>query len=261
MAPPRWQTPSQLEFLRSYLSSYLLHVSNGKLSKFWPVVTEAWFSKWPEIDAQKALNNIPAAFVENESLNSVCDTEVLFPDLIVSPAEVLKRARKRRKKVCVFSSVCCNYCLTVKYFQQLKHWFRNNSKDNKPSQNPPLNHLNLFSQPHSKNTRRHHRTEIYEKLYAEKISIALKAELALSGADGGTDESGSDESDVEEKTIKGKKKKSEWMKTRRRLVKELWEAETQEVQREVEEAWEAEGEVQDKDVVQSEQTSPEDLQR
>jgi len=50
MAPPNWATGEQLEFLRSYVPIFIEHTEKKTQSKFWPRLTEDWFSRWPELD-------------------------------------------------------------------------------------------------------------------------------------------------------------------------------------------------------------------
>ena len=50
MAPPNWATGKQLEFLHSYVPIFIEHTEKETQSKFWPHLTEDWFSRWPELD-------------------------------------------------------------------------------------------------------------------------------------------------------------------------------------------------------------------
>lgn len=50
MAPPNWATNEQLEFLRSYTSIFADYTAKENQSKFWPRLSEDWFSRWPELD-------------------------------------------------------------------------------------------------------------------------------------------------------------------------------------------------------------------
>jgi hypothetical protein len=40
----------QLKFLRSYVPIFIEHTEKETQSKFWPRLTEDWFSRWPELD-------------------------------------------------------------------------------------------------------------------------------------------------------------------------------------------------------------------
>lgn len=50
MAPPNWATSEQLEFLCSYAPIFVEHTANETQSKFWPHLSENWFSHWPELN-------------------------------------------------------------------------------------------------------------------------------------------------------------------------------------------------------------------
>ena len=50
MAPPNWATSDQLKFLRSYVPIFIEHTEKETQSKFWPRLSEDWFSRWPELD-------------------------------------------------------------------------------------------------------------------------------------------------------------------------------------------------------------------
>jgi hypothetical protein len=48
MAPARWTTGEQLNFLRTWFSEYLKHQANRSLARFWPALFEAWFARFSE---------------------------------------------------------------------------------------------------------------------------------------------------------------------------------------------------------------------
>ena len=50
MAPPSWATSEQLTFLRSYIPIFVDSTAKETQSKFWPRLSEDWFSHWPELD-------------------------------------------------------------------------------------------------------------------------------------------------------------------------------------------------------------------
>ena len=50
MAPPSWATSEQLTFLRSYMPIFVDYTAKETQSKFWPRLSEDWFSRWPELD-------------------------------------------------------------------------------------------------------------------------------------------------------------------------------------------------------------------
>lgn len=50
MAPPNWATDEQLLFLRSYAPMFVEYTAKENQSKFWPRLSEDWFSRWPELN-------------------------------------------------------------------------------------------------------------------------------------------------------------------------------------------------------------------
>ena len=50
MAPLSWATSEQLTFLRSYMPIFVDYTTKETQSKFWPCLSEDWFSRWPELD-------------------------------------------------------------------------------------------------------------------------------------------------------------------------------------------------------------------
>ena len=59
MAPPNWATNEQLAFLRSYISIFADYSAKENQSKFWPRLSEDWFSRWPELDALIEAGHLP----------------------------------------------------------------------------------------------------------------------------------------------------------------------------------------------------------
>ena len=49
MMGKKWTTEEQDEFLDGYHTQYLESQKEGRYGKLWPLVDEAWFSKYPEI--------------------------------------------------------------------------------------------------------------------------------------------------------------------------------------------------------------------
>ncbi|KAJ7861512.1 hypothetical protein B0H13DRAFT_2355076 [Mycena leptocephala] len=123
MAPPRWTSGEQLEFLRKWLSEYLKHQANRSLARFWPALYEAWFarfSEYPNIglphpdaaeaepltDAQmvvlgnaiKARKNLTEAGYDkiNEETAAAEDADGWIDESQSSAATRIKDARKRR---------------------------------------------------------------------------------------------------------------------------------------------------------------------
>lgn len=48
MAPHRWTTEAQFEFLSSYTTRYLEHQRDQQLPAFWTMINHAWFENYPE---------------------------------------------------------------------------------------------------------------------------------------------------------------------------------------------------------------------
>lgn len=79
----------------------------------------------------------------------------------------------------------------------------------------------------AKPTRRHQKTEIYETQYTKKVQEAVKAAYDAERAAATDDE---------------EKKKVVWLTVRRRVVKELWDNETDTVKDEIDTLWKAQSE-------------------
>ena len=68
MPPASWTTPEQYDFLYEWLPKYMEHTENKGYQRFWPVLTAAWFAKWPEAkvcfpDTQGALTSAQETIV------------------------------------------------------------------------------------------------------------------------------------------------------------------------------------------------------
>jgi hypothetical protein len=50
MTGKKWRMEEQDGFLDEYNAQYLAYQKDGSYRKFWPLVDEAWFSKYPEIE-------------------------------------------------------------------------------------------------------------------------------------------------------------------------------------------------------------------
>ena len=48
MAPQGWSTTSQKEFLTGFMAQYLEAAVKKKYQRFWPLLFEEWFAKFPE---------------------------------------------------------------------------------------------------------------------------------------------------------------------------------------------------------------------
>jgi hypothetical protein len=67
MAPPRWTTAEQYEFLCEYIPTFLDYTAKDKQPKFWALLNSAWFARWPKVDELIAQELLPA---EASSQNS-----------------------------------------------------------------------------------------------------------------------------------------------------------------------------------------------
>jgi hypothetical protein len=98
MAPPRWTTTEQYEFLVGYIPTFLDYTAKNKQPKFWALLNNAWFARWPEIDELIAQELLPAdASAQNRSDDG---SQYKF-----SPAEqtLYKNALEARKNVSVLA--------------------------------------------------------------------------------------------------------------------------------------------------------------
>lgn len=93
MAPPSWGSSEQVAFLQSYLTSYLSHSAQRRHAKFWPIIDEAWFAKYPERDALVDSGKLPP------KAGSSSSAEVF--EWTAEQKEVLKKAIQKRKDVSV----------------------------------------------------------------------------------------------------------------------------------------------------------------
>ena len=66
MAPPCQSTPEQLEFLEGYLADYLKYTLEKRQPTFWALLSEAWFSRWPELDVLISSGVLPPEAAERD---------------------------------------------------------------------------------------------------------------------------------------------------------------------------------------------------
>ena len=94
MAPPRWTTAEQYDFLIDYIPTFLDYTAKNKQPKFWALLNNAWFAHWPEIDELIAKELLPA----EASTQDRNDDESRYK---FSPAEqkLYKDALEARKNV------------------------------------------------------------------------------------------------------------------------------------------------------------------
>jgi hypothetical protein len=96
MAPPRWTTTEQYDFLTEYLPTFLDYTAKNKQPKFWALLNSAWFARWPEIDELIAQELLPAEASSQDRSES--ESQYKF-----TPAEqtLYKNALEARKSVSV----------------------------------------------------------------------------------------------------------------------------------------------------------------
>ena len=96
MAPPRWTTTEQYDFLAEYLPTFLDYTAKNKQPKFWALLNSAWFARWPEIDELIAQEVLPAEASSQDRSES--ESQYKF-----TPAEQMlyKNALEARKSVSV----------------------------------------------------------------------------------------------------------------------------------------------------------------
>src|SRR5277367_3620726 len=66
MAPPCQSTPEQLKFVESYLADYLKYTLEKRQPTFWALLSEAWFSRWPELDVLISSGVLPPEAGESD---------------------------------------------------------------------------------------------------------------------------------------------------------------------------------------------------
>jgi hypothetical protein len=69
MAPPRWTTTEQYDFLTEYIPTFLDYTAKDKQPKFWALLNGAWFARWPEVDELIAQELLPAEASNKSSSN------------------------------------------------------------------------------------------------------------------------------------------------------------------------------------------------
>ncbi|KAJ7900460.1 hypothetical protein B0H13DRAFT_1883539, partial [Mycena leptocephala] len=150
MAPQRWVTFEQLEFLRLWLAEYLKHQANRSLGRFWPALFEAWFARFSEYP-KIGLPHPDAA-----------EAEPLTDAQMVALGEAIK-ARKKK----------------------LANWFRyeraalTRRRRNDVSHSPASIAHMLFRQKPARRSRRHQPIELFQK----RNAIILREELTEAGYD------------------------------------------------------------------------------
>jgi hypothetical protein len=68
MAPPRQITDEQLNFLQGHLASFLQYTLEKRQSTFWAILTEDWFTRWPELDALVTAGRLPPEAAEKDGM-------------------------------------------------------------------------------------------------------------------------------------------------------------------------------------------------
>ncbi|KAJ7829135.1 hypothetical protein B0H13DRAFT_2372764 [Mycena leptocephala] len=150
MAPPRWTTGEQLDFLRTWLSEYLKHQANRSLARFWPALFEAWFARFSEYP------NIGLPHPDAAEAEPLTDAQMV----------VLGNAIKARKN-------------------KLSNWFRyqrsalTRRRRNGLSHSPASIAHALFRQKPARRSRRHQPIKLFQK----RNAILLREQLTEAGYD------------------------------------------------------------------------------
>lgn len=129
MAPPRWTTAEQYEFLTEYLPTFLDYTAKNKQPKFWALLNSAWFARWPEIDELITQKLLPT----QASSQDRSDDE---PQYKFTPAEqkLYKNALEARKNVSVVTQTLL---LQVSYTTDLVVYTATSSVDAKRAKEAP----------------------------------------------------------------------------------------------------------------------------
>ena len=99
MAPPHWATSEQLKFLCGYISIFIEHTVKENQSKFWPHLTEDWFSHWPELNVLIKDGHLP---LQAANPNMPDDSAMMTRyQLMDEEQEIYGRAIKTHKEVSI----------------------------------------------------------------------------------------------------------------------------------------------------------------
>ncbi|KAG0704701.1 hypothetical protein DFH29DRAFT_997396 [Suillus ampliporus] len=114
MAPPRWTTPEELQWLQNQLPEFLQMQKDQKLTRFYELLFPRWFNQFPEhFNVWKPTGNPPSeggvqVHQGDESSDTNSDESGLLPLTPEQEVELEEANETRRKK--------------------LREWFRNNAK-------------------------------------------------------------------------------------------------------------------------------------
>lgn len=75
MAPPRKVSPEQFQFLQGYVADFLQYTAEKRQPTFWAMLSEAWFSRWPECDSLIASGQLPPEAAERDGVPYVWPEE------------------------------------------------------------------------------------------------------------------------------------------------------------------------------------------
>ncbi|KAJ7120863.1 hypothetical protein C8R44DRAFT_877188 [Mycena epipterygia] len=215
MAPKKKLPVDQQEFIELWMPEYLLKRAAGKSDEFWIKMKTVFFIEWPE----EVCLNLPVQQV----------------DLDVN-AEPPRRLTADEK-------VLLDKAIAAR-IGQLKNSFRNayakirNQKGGVGKSVLSLAALLFKSRPKAR--RRHQVLELYHKLFKSKVHAALQQTeyKRLNEAAECRDDDGVwvDDDDDEAKMRRVTNTRSQRMKVMRRVVQELWDAESEVLRQEVREA-------------------------
>ncbi|KAJ7114689.1 hypothetical protein C8R44DRAFT_880775 [Mycena epipterygia] len=215
MAPKKKFPVDQQAFIELWMPEYLLKRAGGKSDEFWIKMKKAFFSEWPE----EACLGLPVQQID--------------PDENAEPPRRLTEGEKERLDDAIETRV-----------GQLKNSFRNAYAKIRGQKGgvgkSALSLAALLFKARPKMRRRHQVLELYHKLFKAKVQAALKKTEydQLNEAAECRDNDGVwvDDEDDELKMKRVTNARSQRMKIVRRVVRELWEEESEVLKQEIRES-------------------------
>lgn len=194
MAPPPWANAEQLAFLKSLTADFLQRQKDSTVSRFWPVLYNDWFLRWPERTA---------LFGPEHDVQSA-----LSPD----DQERVQEAIDKRKTV----STKMRFSQWLDYSpirKMLRNWF-NNTRRGRGRQADSAVNIGAILDSGTRNTRRTLQgPEMYSKqYYAERVRPVVEEEI---------------------KKLDHQPSKGELLALRNKITRDVFEKESAEIQREI----------------------------
>ncbi|KAJ6479853.1 hypothetical protein C8R45DRAFT_1216293 [Mycena sanguinolenta] len=213
MAPKPWATPDQTAVLEAWLPTFIQRQAETKQPLFWPAMHEAWFKQFPE----QASLNLPLPTDKNKRK--------------LTPEEDAKLSKALDKRM-----------------GQLENWFRNRSRKignangnaAASTNNAVIQKIFRLSVP--KKQRVHQTIELFQIRNQQLVNDALKAagyDLLNASKDPDDVDDWADEAD-DTPAARTKRKKSERMQVRTRVVRDLFSLASEEEREAIKEEIEVE---------------------